>query len=474
MAFRKSPLLTTAASLIALTALSGCASSPFASREPLTAESHNAMNYDEAMKRGAVALADQDFAEASKNYMRASEYKPEDVQPLIALADVLWQEKKAAESAKILEHAHRLDANNDTVLRNLGRAYVALNEPVKAQNAYLNALQIDPNSARTLNGLAISYDLAGDHETAQEHYRAGLALEPNNVDIKNNLAYSHLTAKNYNEAIKILEGLVKHPAATSRQRNNLALAYGLVGRDEDAKLALAVDHAPAQVERNIKTYEQMRGEPTQAQSLTGVGRPNFENGSLATVEPEPQPMMATPPRYVSATEIPAPPGEMTGVPDGAVLVKPQAPEVEAPKPAATELPAPTATTARSQPVTPVQALLPTPTREQPVELVAAAPAPAAVAPATSQPAASLSAPAAASSMGSSKIYLGRFENEGQAREAWIKVWTSNSASLSSLVASIEPNAGQMALYAVGSESAEAANAICLKLRQNGISCGVGN
>lgn len=461
MAFRKSPLLTTAASLIALTALTGCATtSPFSSRQPVTAEAHNATNYVEAMKRGATARADEKYDDAAKYYMRASEYEPENVEPLIALADVLWQNKKAAESAKVLEHAHRINSNNDTIMRNLGRAYVAMNDAPKAQSAYLTALEIDPSNARTLNGLGVSYDMTGDYETAQQHYRAGLSFDPNSVDIKNNLAYSLITSKKYNEAIDILQRLVKHPNATKRQRNNLALAYGLAGREDDAKITLAVDHAPAQIERNIATYRQMRGEPAQAEALTGVGRPNFADGSLALTEPEPQPVMAPPPGAVTTAELEPAPAEMVGVPDGVVLVKPETQATRtAPAPARTQLPAPSA--ARSEPVAPAQV------RSQPVELVAA--------PTTAAPAAaSLTAPATDTASTGAKIYLGRFENEGAAREAWIKVWTSNSATLSSLVASIEPNAGQMALYAVGSENAEAANAVCLKLRQNGVSCGASN
>lgn len=456
MANRKSPLFTTAASLIALTALTGCATteSMFSSNKPVSAESFNAHYYEQAMKRGADAVAAEKFEDAAKNYMRAAEYEPGKVDPLIALADVLWQQKKAAESAKVLEHAHRMDSGNATVLRNLGRAYVAMNDPQKAQHAYMSALEIDPGSARTLNGLAISYDMTGDYETAQQHYRAGLALEPNNIDIKNNLAYSLITSKKYTEAIAILEPLVKNPNATERQRNNLALAYGLVGRDADAKLVLGGDHAPAQVERNIRTYAQMRGEPMQAASITAVGRPSFENKNISLTEPQPTPAMA--PAPVAVTEMVEPaPAEMIGVPEGSVVIADSKPaQAPAPRPVAQAHPAPAAPAPTPAPAEP---------RSQPVDLAPAQPA----APATT-------AAILPTAGGSSKIFLGKFPTESAAREAWIRVWTANSATLSSLVASIEPNSGQMALYAVGSDNADSASAICTRLRQNGVSCGVGN
>ena len=474
MAFRKSPLLSTAASLIALSALTGCATTDnmFSSREPVSAEAYNAANYEEAMKRGHAAKQDGDYENAATSFMRAAEYEPDSTDPLIELADVLWQQKKAAESAKVLEHALTMDSQNDTVLRNLGRAYVALNQPAKAQQSYLAALAIDPNSARTLNGLAISYDMGGDYETAEGHYRAGLALEPNNVDIKNNLAYSLITAQKYNDAIVMLEPLVKHPAATSRQRSNLALAYGLTGHYDEARLALAIDLAPAQIEQNIATYRQMRGEPAQATALTGVGRPTFERGNLAMTEPAP---MAAPPVAVTAVTLPPPaPSELVGVPEGAVLVKPAEPVYDEPAPAPRRSAA--STPPRQEPATsPVPAAVqqPEPARPQPTDLVATT-TPAAT---PAQPATSLPAPSSnvvTSGLGNAKIYLGRFENEAIARETWIRVWTGNSTALGSLVASIEPNDGQMALYAVGADSSATANGICTKLRQNGVSCGVAN
>lgn len=466
MALRKSPLLSTAASLIALSALTGCATtnSLFGSREPLTAEAHNAMNYDEAMKRGNDAREDGDMKEAATNFMRAGEYQPDKVEPLIALADVLWQEKKASESAKVLEHAHRMDGQNPTILRNLGRAYVAMNEPEKAEHAYLSALELEPNNPRTFNGLAIAYDMKGDHDTAQKHYRDGLAVDPNNTDLKNNLAYSLITSKKFDEAIAILEPLVKHPNATQRQRSNLALAYGLSGRDEEAKLTLAEDHAPAQVQRNLDTYRQMRGEPTQSASLTDVGRPTFERGNLATSEPEPA--MAPPPAAVTPVEPPPPaPSELVGVPDGSVLVKPEDSVLDKPMPIAQ----PVIEQPRSAPVASPSVVMsqPVQAQPQPTDLVATSTPATAAAEPLSVPGTTVNA-----GLGNAKIYLGKFDNEALAREAWIKVWTANSSTLSSLVASIEPNNGQMALYAVGADSNSAANDVCLKLRQNGVSCGV--
>lgn len=494
MSFRKLSLLTTTVSLIALGSLTGCAGSNglFSSSSD---ESEGSANYKAAMQVADVAVKEGDFNTAASFYMRASQFEPQDVRPLISLADVLWQLKNAEQSAKVLEHARSLSPENETVLRNLGRSYVALGQSKEAQQAYLAALAINPNDARILNGLGISYALDNDFETAESHYRAGLTIDPQNLDIQNNLAYTLISAKRYEEAITILKPLATREGSTERQRQNLALAYGLAGHETEARKMSLIDLSPAEVDRNLAVYRQLRGEPEQAKGLMAAGSPKFERGNLsAAADTAPAPRAAMAPAPVEVTEqvpptvygtpidngvaqaaivpptaapaeVVAPPAEVAAPPVEvkAPVVEEKAPVAEVKAPVVEEKPIPAQMTAPT----------PEPVRQQPVDLIAATkPAPAAAeitAPAVKQAA----APSRIVAVGN-KIYLGSFASESDARTAWIKVWTSNSSILSSLVASIEPRDSKMALFAVGADDGVKANEICTKLRQSGVSCGTGN
>lgn len=466
MSLRKLPLLTTTASLIALSSLSGCASvdSAFSDKS----DAGNA-NYKSAMSVADHARKEGDFGTAATFYKRASQFGPSEVSPLIALADMMWQMKNARQSADVLERAHEIAPDNDVILRNLGRAYVTLGEAEKAQKAYLAALAIDPNSVQTLSGLGISYDLAKDYATAESHYLSGLAINPNDLSLKNNYAFSLISAKRYDDAIPMLESMVQTGKSTLRQRMNLALAYGMVGREDDARKVLAADLDPAQVDRNLKIYRQVRNEPNRSESLSEVGAASFDNENvpadaeqvhLPARKPGNEPAQVQPVMSPEASAVEMQPiladNTVIGTPQQGSKVSMSAEEGRA-------LAAKEAS----------ERMAAAPVDAKPVELAPAPVSTPVVAP-KAEATKSLSVPSTSSNagLGGSKIYLGSFADEAEAREAWIRIWTSNSSTLGSLVASIESYNGQMALYAAGSDSAQKAHDICQQLRQSGVSCGV--
>lgn len=452
-------------SLIALTTLSGCASLPDwagGSTEPTThVERLMHKSYQEAMSRAQSAHEDGDLEKAAGLYLRASQYMPQEIEPLVKLGDVLWENHNAQESARVLERARVIDPQNVTVLRNLGRAYVALSEFDKAQGAYLAALSADPSDTRTLNGLGLSYDLAGDHDTAQSHYRAGLMSRPADLDLQNNLAFSLISAGDYKQAIDVLEPLVNSASATARQRQNLALAYGMLGREEDVKRVASADLSPAEIERNLTVYRQLRNETKTKETLRSVGTPNFKDGSLSnkptaelppqlpTAEPkaaeavaEPvvvEPVTASEP--TALTVEPATTTEASASAESAAIVLTPSQVMDSPRPSASEKKAMKVQAAPAEPAP------------------SAGPAPTSVVNTTA--------------FGSDKVFLGSFASEAAAREAWINVWTGYSADLGSMVASIEPAAGQFALFAIGAKDAESASKTCDSLKAKGVSCSTG-
>lgn len=478
MTMRKLSLFPGTVSLLALSVvLSGCSatSSVFRS-EPVTAEQTAGENYQQSLALGDKARTDKKLDEAAGHYARAARWMPTEAWPLIQLADVLWEMQNPAEAVKVLNRAHTLDPNSTLILKNLGRAHVALNQPAQAQESYLDALAIDPNDTKILNGLAIAYDMDGDHATAQRHYRAGLALQPQNLDLQNNLSYSLIASGKYADAVDILEPLVNRADATPRQRQNLALAYGLLGKEEEVRRVSKVDLTPAQIEKNLVVYRHLRAEPGQPDTLRTIGRPTFASGGLTTVKAE-APAPAAPPTVAATapTEEVAQPQAAASTPVAVQDLPAQTPAEEKPVVLArasedtTPAPAPKA----EAHAVPKAEAVPVPEPEKPAQAVAeTTPSAPVVTTTEAAPAATPPAPAGGSGFGSNKIYLGLFPDEAAAREAWIKVWVNNSATLGNMAAGIEPQNGQVALYAVGADTAEQAENACTTLRQAGVSCGV--
>jgi Flp pilus assembly protein TadD len=55
-----------------------------------------------------------------------------------------------------------------------------------------------------------------------------------------------------------LQELVQDPAAAPNVRDNLAMVYGLAGREKDARATLALDLEANEIEENIAIYRALR------------------------------------------------------------------------------------------------------------------------------------------------------------------------------------------------------------------------
>ena len=60
------------------------------------------------------------------------------------------------------------------------------------------------------------------------------------------------------EGVRILREVAGLPGASPRVRQNLALAYGLLGRDDDARAILQIDLPPNEVDDNLRYYRTLR------------------------------------------------------------------------------------------------------------------------------------------------------------------------------------------------------------------------
>jgi Flp pilus assembly protein TadD len=183
---------------------------------------------------------------------------PESTQALTALAKLTEVQKRPRES---LEAWRALAAINDEEVdahRGMGRSLMALGLYKKAIPEFERALQIGgKDDSKTMNLLAMAQLRDGDASSAIATLNE--ALEHNDdLVTRNNLGFTYIMAGENSKAIQVLEEVAKNPKSTAQQRQNLALAYGLAGRDEDARATALQDLPPDAVANNLKTYRMMR------------------------------------------------------------------------------------------------------------------------------------------------------------------------------------------------------------------------
>ena len=122
-----------------------------------------------------------------------------------------------------------MDGKNTRALRGLGNVLIAQDQPDLAIAEFQKVLALDSKDYRAYNGLGVAHDASAQHSKAQEYYYAGLEIVPGDINLRSNLGLSLAFAGHYKGAIDVLRPLAQRTGATPRDRQNLALAYGLAG-----------------------------------------------------------------------------------------------------------------------------------------------------------------------------------------------------------------------------------------------------
>lgn len=215
------------------------------------------------MRAGDASRKRGDFAAAAGFYRRAQNADPKAAEPLLGMGESLVAAGAAREAADAFRHALTIDGKNGRALRGLGNALIAQDQADLALAQFEKAIAADPKDYRAYSGLGVAYDSMAEHAKAQEYYYAGLEIAPDDTTLRSNLGLSLTFAGHYKGAIEILRPMALRPGSTARDRQNLALAYGLSGDVEQAKKFARMDMDSREVDRNLNYYAQLRsiGDP---------------------------------------------------------------------------------------------------------------------------------------------------------------------------------------------------------------------
>ena len=105
----------------------------------------------------------------------------------------------------------------------------------------------------------LALDSLGRHAEAQALYRRVLSVTPRHVAARNDLALSLALTGQYDEAIALIGPLVRSSTATPRERENLAIIYGLMGDGDRATMLSRVDLDEGTTRANLAFLAAVRG-----------------------------------------------------------------------------------------------------------------------------------------------------------------------------------------------------------------------
>lgn len=190
---------------------------------------------------GAAQTGSYDLAE--RNYRDAVARSAGHVDAHIALARFYNNSQKYAKAEPVLKQAAEWQPENPEVNYLLGKVYLQQAKPHEALAVFLHGLKTTPDDANLLSGAAVAYDSMGEHKKAQALHRQSINAASGTLrtGFMSNLAMSYLLDNQPSQTVTLLEPEAKKPGMPRVLRHNLALAYGLLGRDGEARTLLKGD-----------------------------------------------------------------------------------------------------------------------------------------------------------------------------------------------------------------------------------------
>jgi Flp pilus assembly protein TadD len=183
---------------------------------------------------------------------------PEDLHAITGLGNALFQVNNLEQSRQVFLQAEHLSPHQLDAELGLARISIRQRQFAAAIARYQAILQRTPACLPAFAGLGVAFDLQGSHAEAQKTYRQALLAHPDELGLRNNLGLSLILSRDYRNGISELMKIVDNPAAPPQVRQNLALAYGLLGNKSAAGRVLAGELPSPQIQGNLRYYETVR------------------------------------------------------------------------------------------------------------------------------------------------------------------------------------------------------------------------
>jgi len=198
--------------------------------EPAPMEHKTAAEFEDL---GDQYLRKGDINRAYLHYVRGLGVESDRVSLLHKQGMLLIKKNKFIEAEKVYEKLLTLTNKDPRILTGRSIVFFGQGKFEEAEQGFLAALVIKADEWQAHQYLGLIYSQKQEYDKAITYFKEALAFKPNNVSITNNLAVTHYLNGDFNEAVRLLNGL----ATTTKNPkiyNNLALAYFQLGYYEKA------------------------------------------------------------------------------------------------------------------------------------------------------------------------------------------------------------------------------------------------
>jgi len=218
-----------------------------------------------ALESGNVDLA-------TTIYMQIVQANPDSVPGLTGLGDTLYVQGDYTRANVYYNKALSIDPNALPAMTGNARVAIRQRRLDDAIAGYWRVLAKAPNDPMAAAGLGTALDMQGHHDEAQAILRNALRENPGDPRLETNLGLSLVLGGKPREGVNVLLDVTRFPAAPAEARQNLAMAYGMLGNNEAAEKILDADLPKKSTQDNLRYYAMQRVRLAEVQgnpSVTG-------------------------------------------------------------------------------------------------------------------------------------------------------------------------------------------------------------
>lgn len=224
-----------------------------------------------AIAAAYVDKGDDDRAVAA--FDSALRLKPGDVDALRAASALDLRHERNERAIVKLEKLIAIAPDDAQARSDLAAAYAATGNIEKALEQFREALRMSPDNASALMGLGNMYLKSGQNEEAIELLKKAAKAEPRAYAPRFLLASAYNTLGSYSLALAECEEALRLGGTDPEVYYHLARAYRGLGREEDARAALAKFSAlRAQSKEGVEARREAARLMNQAKPLVDAGR----------------------------------------------------------------------------------------------------------------------------------------------------------------------------------------------------------
>ncbi|RKP50617.1 tetratricopeptide repeat protein [Trinickia fusca] len=256
------PLRARLAALACATLLGACAQTPQApqafTHAPAIRATTSSVGALNDLSLAKSALQSGDLALATSLFEKALDKNPRDVDALDGLATALSLTGDLERARHYYEQAASLAPQRVTPLLGLARLSVRQRRLDEAISRYEQVLEHEPLNALASAGLGTAYAIKGDTHRAQTIFSEALRQHPSDTMLTVDLGLALVLDGELRRGANLLLSVTGDASAPVQARQDLALAYGLLGNDGAADQILMRDLPRGSTDDNLTFYKVVR------------------------------------------------------------------------------------------------------------------------------------------------------------------------------------------------------------------------